>query len=195
MKEYIDQINNMKVTTKNMWYMILILTVVTIFLSVSYFSLRDELKIKVELPAKYIYKYAPVVLAGFKGANGTYFLLWAEYITKEIGNFNENNINEKFKTLEKAYFPEDYVLSKKKIDLLKTKISDNRVKQSFIVKKSEIVDSTKEKDLIKSGIFLIKGIAKQFIGSKEINKECWYKYSLHYIQGEIYVKNFTTDCF
>ena len=195
-KEFISELDKSKDLNKYLWKFIILEAIIIILLAVSFFSLRETVRVNVEIPSKIISSHHPVVLAGIKGANKVYYELWVKYLTEEISNFNPENINSNFQILIKAFYPRDYAKEEKKILKLVSLVKENLISQKFNISKIEIKKLKKENDLISEGIFKAYGVATQKEGKKaEISKECSYLYKMKYIRGVLYVENFTTDCF
>ena len=194
-EEFISVVDKYKSITQYLWRIIVIESIVIVFLAFGYFELKETTRVQVELPSKLIYKYTPIVVAGISGANDEYFKMWGNYIIKELSNINYENVSQKLKLLSKMMHPQDYVSEKAKFNGLEKYITNSLLQQKFKITDSKLVVISKENDLIKESVIIVKGDANQLIGKNPLSKECSYKVKFEYQQGVIYVKKFTTDCF
>ncbi len=194
-KEFISLIDKDRAIAKYLWRIIVVLTIVVLALTLSFLSIQDKVRVKVELPAKLIYKYTPVVVFGVDGANKVYYKLWTRYIINELGNFTYEDFGKKANLLKKMMRPSVEVRKDKTINKFTNDIVLNLVKQKFTITKIKLQNIKKSKDLIISADANIAGIAYQSIGKKSIKKSCSYYLKYKFIEGVLYVENFGTDCF
>ena len=195
-EEFISVLDKERALVRYLWRFIIIETIVIMVLTFSFFSLKETVRVSVELPAKFIYKYSPVVLAGIKGANVTYYKLWGRYLTEEIGNVNPVNIDKKINLLIQTFYPPSYVKEKSVLQKLTQAIKENLITQTFQILEIKSKILKKEDDLIKELELTVTGKAVQKIGkTKKITKMCAYKYKMKFIEGKLYVEKIGTNCF
>jgi len=194
-KEFISIIDKDKVVVKYLWRIVVMLSVAIVILSFAFISIRETTQVKVELPATFIYKNAPVVVAGIHGANKVYYKLWGEYIVKQLANFSYENIEQKAKLIEEMMRPARFVKKEKEINGFVKNLSTNLMKQKYIPSDINITNIDESKGIIRSATVFVNGLAYQSIGRKNSKKECKYNVVLHYIKGVLYVEDFGTDCF
>ncbi len=195
-EEFISKLDKQKSINKLLWRMLIVEAVVILLLAIGYFSLKETVRVKVELPAKFIYKHSPVVLAGIDGANEIYYKMWAEYITEQISSFNEYTIKRKLELLFKTFDPKTLPKTKSVLMKFAKSVQSNLISQKFTLRTAKIVAKREKEGLIKECIVETEGIAKRKIGeNKSISKSCVFKYKLAYTKGVIYVEDFYTNCF
>jgi len=194
-EEFISIIDKDKVVVKYLWRIVVMLSIAVVILSFAFMSIRETTQVKVELPATFIYKNAPVVVAGIHGANKVYYKLWGEYIVDRLANFSYEDVDKKVSLLEKMMRPTRFVEKEKEINSFIKNLSVNLMKQKYIPSDVNITNVNESKGIIRNATVIVNGLAYQSIGRKNSKKECKYNVELHYIKGVLYVEDFGTDCF
>lgn len=195
-QEFISVIDKDKAIVKYLWRVVILLSISLVALSFAFMSIKNTVKVKVELPAKFIYKEAPVVVSGVDGSNKVYYKLWGNYIIGELANFSYEDIDAKVNLLIKMMRPTRFAEKKEQIDTFAKNLSTNLISQNYIIKDSNITKiKMSPNGNIQSASIVTKGMANQTIGRNYNNKECKYTVNLKYIRGVLYVEDFGTDCF
>ncbi len=194
-KQFISEVDKNRAIVRYLWRIIIILSISLVILAISFMSIKNTVKVKVELPGKLIYKYAPVVVAGINGSNEVYYKLWSRYIINEVSNFKSTDIIKKMDLIKKMMSPETLALKDKKINNFAKDIALNLVDQKFKITKIKIMNKKIKNGLIDQATIKIDGFAKQTIGRKHFSKKCSYDLKFKFLEGVLYVKNFGTNCF
>jgi len=194
-EQFISEVDKNRAIVQYLWRIIVILSISLVVLAISFMSIKNTVKVKVELPGKLIYKYAPVVVAGINGSNEVYYKLWSRYIVNEVSNFKSTNIIKKMDLIKKMMSPRILALKNKKLNNFAKDIALNLVDQDFKITKIKIMNKKIKNDLIDQAAVKIDGFAKQTIGRKHFSKSCSYDLKFKFIEGVLYVENFGTNCF
>ena len=198
-EEFLSMLDKDRELSKYLWKIILLEAAVIVSLAVSFLFLKETVKVKVELPAKFMYEQAPVVLAGIDGANETYYKLWAEYLTAEIASFTPDNATEKIDILRKTMLPTTLASKKSELDTVEKTLIVNLITQKYKVLGSKNLESSKtDKDSTFNEMTIkVNGIAQQNVGNNKTttDKECSYEFTFKNNGGLINVEDFGTDCY
>ncbi len=194
-EQFISEVDKNRAIVKYLWRIIVILSISLVVLAISFMSIKNTVKVKVELPGKLIYKYAPVVVAGINGSNEIYYKLWSRYIINEVSNFKSTNIIKKMDLIKKMMNPRTLALKDKKLNNFAKNIALNLVNQDFKITKIKMKNEKMKNGLIDQATVKINGFAKQTVGKKHFSKSCSYDLKFKFIEGVLYVENFGTNCF
>ena len=195
-EEFISLLDKERTIAKFLWRVIVVQSIVIVLLAVGYFNIKETARVQVELPSKLIYKYAPVVVAGIQGANKVYYRLWAEYLTKEIANFDYTNIDRKLQLFLETFLPQKVYHYKKLFMKVVKTAKENYVKQTFTILSTKFMSVKTHNGLIQEAVLKLEGESKKIIGESDpIKKECSFTYKMRMVKGVLYVEDFATDCF
>lgn len=194
--EFISVVDKNKALVKYLWRILMMQSIAFVALSFAFFSIKDTVMVKVEMPSKLMYKYTPVVVAGVDGANEIYYKMWGKYIVEEVSSFKYEEFDTKLNKVQLMMRPSQYNRTVDKFKTFAEIIKTNLISQDYKVISSSLNNIKKnDNGTISSALFISNGISKQKIGKSENNKECKYSVNLKYVRGVIYVEDFGTDCF
>jgi len=194
--EFISVHDKNQALVQYLWRIVLFESIAIVALAFAFFSIKDTTVVKVELPSKLIYKHTPVVVAGIKGANNTYYRMWGNEIALGISNFTTEEFPKKMEALKMMMRPSQFARKEQKFNEFLGEIEGNLISQKFTTIQAELTNVVKEdNDIISSAVFITSGIAEQTVGRDKFKKECSYSVDLKYVRGVIYVEDFGSDCF
>jgi len=195
-EEFISKTDKDTAVIKYLWKFIILEAIVIVILAISFLLLKETVQVKVELPAKFLYKHSPVVVAGIESANETYYKLWANFLVENIANFDPDSIEEKMLLIKKTMRPSVLNLQDEKLNEFVISLKSNLIKQSFKTSNTIFLKKVGNDETFKIAKLRVNGIATQNIG-KDIakTKECSYDIEFKYTQGVLNVETFGTNCF
>ena len=127
-------------------------------------------------------------------ADKTYYQMWGEWLTMQVGNVNESNVESNIQSILRFFDVRSLSKNKQRLRAYQDAIKSNRVSQVFTFNSSKTlvdIDDTGTKAKV-----TILGIAEQTIDERtKLDKKCRFQMTFQYVRASIFITGFATDCF
>lgn len=187
-KNYIDKMDYIVERNRMLVFFVFVLIAILIILVQGYLSMRNNLKLTIDLPPK-IYVSGQLQVGG-GDANKLYYRVWGEYIARMLGTYSPSTIRTNMQNISYILDPAEEVKYQtafaKKIDFVESNIEVKRSRfYSF-----KVTGEPESADLT------AKAIVKSDIGNglKVESSDCTYTIGMNTSDYKIYVSKLQEEC-
>jgi hypothetical protein len=103
-QEYLDKLDELIHKNKILWFFTIFQIIAILFLLIGYFSLKENIAIRVDLPPK-IYQTG-TLLIGSQKANDLYYKVWGQFAVEIASNYSPETVEKKYNQLSFLLNPE-----------------------------------------------------------------------------------------